>query len=164
MTSLLCLPIKAAALFVLIWQVSLVLPSASAEAQGFDALRGAWRGTGQLRLASGRTERLRCRAYYNPKESGRRLGMAVRCASSSYKFELRSKLTAKGNRVSGTWEERSFNASGRAFGSLRPGRLALTATGSIRASLLVSFSRNRQTVRLSSATGEFRRLVLTLRK
>ncbi len=57
---------------------------------------------------------LRCNANYSPRRDT--LGLALRCASSSNRIELRANLVSRGNRVSGTWEERSYNVSGSVSG------------------------------------------------
>jgi hypothetical protein len=83
-------------------------------ADALDHLNGNWSGSGQFRLENGRTESLRCNANYLPRREA--LGLALRCASSSNRIELRANLVARGNRVSGTWEERSYNVSGSVSG------------------------------------------------
>ena len=83
-------------------------------ASPFSGLSGNWSGAGQFRLENGKSESIRCSANYVPRSSG--LGLALRCASASNRVELRADLTAKGSSVSGTWEERSYNASGRVTG------------------------------------------------
>jgi hypothetical protein len=45
----------------------------------FDVLLGSWRGGGQMELSEGKTERLKCNAYYTG--GGSRLGVAIRCQS-----------------------------------------------------------------------------------
>ena len=135
-----------------------------AQAATLGVLGGAWSGGGKLRLSSGKAERLRCRAYYNPKSGGKRLGMAIRCASTSYKIELRSRLQVRGSRVSGSWEERNFNATGTVSGSSRPGRLTLSTSGSVSAKLFISYGARRQNVRITGDLGSFRGMTLVLRK
>ena len=92
-----------------------------AAANPFDTLLGSWRGSGQIGLNDGRRERLTCNAYYTG--GGSQLGMAIRCQSDTSNVEIRSKLSLSGGRISGTWEERTFNARG-------PPRAAPRATGS----------------------------------
>lgn len=70
----------------------------------FNALAGNWSGGGQIKLQDGKSEKLSCRAYYNPKDGGNGLGLAIRCASASYKIELRSALKLNGNAISGSWK------------------------------------------------------------
>ncbi len=136
----------------------------SAKAAPIGALGGSWRGSGRLNLKGGKSERLRCRAYYTPKNKGARLGMAIRCASPSYKIEIRSKLDINGKRVNGSWEERNFNATGSLSGTSRPGRLALSINGAVQAGLFLTYSGSRQNVRLTGNFGSFKSLLLTLRK
>ena len=138
--------------------------NSSAQAATVGALGGSWRGGGRLNLKGGKSERLRCRAYYTPRNQGAKLGMAIRCASPSYKIEIRSKLDINGKRVNGSWEERNFNATGSLSGTSRPGRLALSINGAVKAGLFLTYSGSRQNVRLTGSFGSFRSLLLTLRK
>jgi len=95
----------------------------------FAGLTGTWRGAAEVRLQSGTSETLKCFAYYTPKGSGEELGLAIRCASASNKIELRAQLAATGGKVSGRWEERTYNAAGDVSGSAQEGRLSLTIDG-----------------------------------
>ena len=67
-----------------------------------------------MRLEGGRTENLRCRASYTGRNRGNGLGISLRCASAASKVDLHASLTASGSRISGSWEEREFNAAGHA--------------------------------------------------
>jgi hypothetical protein len=98
-------------------------------ASPFDDLEGTWSGSGRIRLDDGKTEGLKCKAYYLPKDGGTELGLALRCASASNKIELRANLAASGNRVSGSWEERTFNASGNVTGHASDNRINLSING-----------------------------------
>jgi len=68
-----------------------------ADAGPFDTLLGSWRGSGQMELSQGKTERLKCNAYYTG--GGSQLGMAIRCQSESSNVEIRSKLSQSGGRI-----------------------------------------------------------------
>jgi hypothetical protein len=94
----------------------------------FASLIGSWSGSGSIRLDDGRSEALKCKAYYSPK-GDENLGLALRCASSSNKIELRAQLTATGNRVVGRWEERTFNASGTVAGHSSGSNMRLAIDG-----------------------------------
>src|ERR1700747_2371307 len=85
----------------------------------FDVLLGSWRGYGQMELSEGKTERLKCNAYYTG--GGSRLGVAIRCQSEISNIEFRSKLSQSDGRISGTWEERTYNAEGTASGQATSG-------------------------------------------
>lgn len=117
----------------------------------FAGLTGTWRGAAEVRLQSGTSETLKCFAYYTPKGAGEELGLAIRCASASNKIELRAQLAATGGKVSGRWEERTYNASGDVSGSAQDGRLALTIDGgAFKGSMAVKTSGTSQTVSIKT--------------
>ena len=107
-----------------------------AAASPFDTLLGSWGGTGEIRLDKGRKERIKCNAYYTG--GGAQLGLAIRCQSESYKIEIRSKLSYSGGRLSGNWEERTFNATGTASGSASDSNIRLSITGMCRPSAMAA--------------------------
>lgn len=129
-----------------------VLPAAAQDG-GIGTLAGTWSGGGQIKLEDGRSERLSCRANYIAREGGSSLGMSIRCASQSYKIELRSSMRVVGGRVSGTWEERSFNAAGSLSGSSSSGNLSLAFSGTLNGSLSVSYGGSSQRVSIRTASG-----------
>jgi hypothetical protein len=114
----------------------------------FSTLLGSWRGSGQILLDDGRRERLKCDAYYTG--GGTQLGMAIRCQSESSNVEIRSKLSLSGNRLSGNWEERTYNASGSATGTASAGRINLYISGGVTGTMRVSYTRSRQSVAIST--------------
>ena len=123
------------------------VPTASA-ANPFDVLLGSWRGSGQIRLTDGRAERLKCNAYYTG--GGSQLGMAIRCQSESSNVEIRSKLSQSGGRITGTWEERTFNATGTASGQASGSNISLQIAGGVTGTMRVSYSGSRQSVSIST--------------
>jgi len=129
--------------------LALITPTKPVEANPspFDTLLGSWRGSGRIMLDSG-PERLSCNAYYTG--GGSQLGMAIRCKSETSNVEIRSKLSLSGDRLTGNWEERTFNAEGTASGTARPGRLAIRVTGSVTGSMIVNYSRTSQSVSIST--------------
>lgn len=134
---------------------SLLLGAAAATpaaAEGpFSGLTGTWRGAAKVRLQSGNSETLKCYAYYSPKETGIELGLAIRCASASNKIELRAQLLAAGSKVSGRWEERTYNAAGDVSGSAQAGRLSLSIDGgAFRGSMAVRTNGGSQTVSIKT--------------
>ncbi len=70
----------------------------------FETMNGTWRGSGRIKLANGRARRISCRAYYNVKNKGHNLGLAIRCASSDSKIELLARLRETNGKISGTWK------------------------------------------------------------
>jgi hypothetical protein len=128
------------------------LPATPAAAEGpFSGLSGTWRGAAKVRLQSGGSETLKCYAYYTPKATGAELGLAIRCASASSKIELRAQLQAEGSKVSGRWEERTYNATGDVTGSVEAGRLTLSIDGgAFKGSMAVRTSGTNQTVSIKT--------------
>ena len=91
----------------------------------FDVVKGSWVGGGGLNFKDGRSEKLACTAYYTSSGEGEALTTALRCTGPSGKLELRSHLSYAGGKVSGSWEERTYNASGDASGTLNSRQPAL---------------------------------------
>lgn len=120
----------------------------AAASNPFDTLLGSWRGSGQIQLSDGRKERLKCNAYYTG--GGSQLGMAIRCQSESSNVEIRSKLSQSGGRITGTWEERTYNAQGSASGQATSDRISLQISGGVTGSMLVTYSGSRQSVAIST--------------
>jgi hypothetical protein len=125
----------------------------------FDTLLGSWRGSGNVRLNTG-MERLSCNAYYTG--GGSQLGMAIRCQSGESKVHIRSKLSLSGSHITGNWEERTYNAEGRATGTARPGRISIRVSGSITGSMVVNFSRTRQSVSISTSGSPLQSVSISL--
>ena len=120
----------------------------------FDVVKGSWVGGGALNFKDGRSEKLACTAYYTSSGEGEALTTALRCTGPSGKLELRSHLSYAGGKVSGSWEERTYNASGDASGTLTPGNLRLNISGGVAGSMTVAFSAASQTVSITLATSE----------
>ena len=95
----------------------------------FATLSGNWSGSGNVRFTGGSTEAVKCRAYYSPKDAGTSLGIAILCASPSSKIELRATLKYEGGKVTGSWEERTYNASGAVEGQASSNKINVSING-----------------------------------
>lgn len=135
---------------------------ALAQQSSLAGLAGTWSGGGQVRLSDGSTERLSCRAFYTARDGGSGLGVALRCASASYKIDLRSSIKVTAGRVSGSWEERSFNAAGSVSGSSSGGSLSLSFSGTTTGSMSVSYGGSSQRVSITTSGGGLSRISLSL--
>lgn len=122
---------------------------AAAAKDGLDVLAGSWRGSGTIAFEDGKTDSINCNGYY--KGDGG-LSIVILCKGSSTKFELRSKLDGSGDKVSGTWEERTYNASGDASGTASAGKLNVRFSGSLSGGLAMKFSSSSQSVSVSVDT------------
>lgn len=129
----------------------------------FATLLGSWSGTGQVRLEGGKAESIKCRAYYTSKDGGQGLSLAFRCASASNKIEMRATLESAGSKVTGNWEERTFNATGDVSGKVDGSHLDLSINGGgLTGSMSVSFGGNSQSVLISTEGSGFKGLRISL--
>ena len=116
------------------WLIALfALPQAAiAQSAGsaFTGLSGSWSGNGRVKFDGGQSEAVKCVAYYKDRDGGAGVGLAVRCSSASGGgIELRANLAATGTAVTGTWEERKYNAAGNLTGQSDGRRISLTIDG-----------------------------------
>ena len=144
----------------------LLLPgTAFAQAAGFAAMSGAWNGTGSVTLASGATERIRCRANYEIPPSGNTFQQSLRCTSDSYDFDLRSSVIRSGDTVSGTWSETTRNVTGAIAGRVNGNQVQARIQGpAFSASLNLTTQGDRQTVSIRSQGTELSAVSIVLRR
>ena len=136
------------------------VPAAAGTLSG---LVGSWRGAGTATFDGGSREKLRCNGYYKGVDSN--FSMVIRCASrSGAKIELRGRLKESGGRVSGSWEERTYNATGSVTGSASPGKLKLGIRGAINGSLSMSYSSASQSVSISTTGTTLRTVRISMRR
>jgi hypothetical protein len=130
------------------WLALVGTPTLSPAATPFQGLIGGWSGSGQIRYEDGQPESIRCTAYYS--EADRSLRLAIRCRGATNDVEVRGLLALRGDQLSGTWEERTFNVSGEARGRMSSGRISLSITGgAVSGSMSVTYGGSRQTVVIS---------------
>jgi hypothetical protein len=148
---------------VAIASLGLAAAGAAYAATPFTHLGGNWSGSGSVRLERG-TEAIRCNANYVARGGGNALGLSLRCASSSNRIDLRASLTLSGSRVSGQWEERSFNASGYVSGQATGSILRLRISGSIEGSMVVTTSGVTQSISVRTDASALRGVNVSLRR
>lgn len=112
-------------------------------------LLGSWAGNGRITYTDGSSEGISCNAYYTGSASD--LRMAIQCKSDKNPIHIRSTLRVAGSRVTGTWEERTFNASGAASGSTSAGAMKLDVTGGgFSGTMTVAISKATHTVSITT--------------
>jgi hypothetical protein len=102
--------------------VSLVVSSASAastKASGnpFDQLKGYWRGGGTMTPMNGKAEKVSCRVTYNV--AGSSITQTMNCAGTDYKVNTTSKFNYNGGKISGSWNESTYSATGGMSGTAK---------------------------------------------
>lgn len=143
--------------------VSFAASPAMAEG-AFAEFNGAWRGAGNITLSGGQKEKLTCKAYYNPKNGGAELGIALTCSSQASKIELRANLNSSGDKVTGSWEERAFNSSGSVAGKASGSKINLSISGTLTGTMSISSGGSSQSVNIRTDGTGFKSVTLTLSK
>lgn len=149
-------------IFLAMWLLFLSPEAHAAKASPVKLLLGSWGGGGIMKLTDGSSERIRCNGYYTG--GGTQLGMVIRCTSSSNKVEMRSKLSLNSNRISGSWEERTFNAEGQLSGKISGQKMNMSISGAVVGTMNVKFSKRQQIVTIRTNNIEMKSLNITLKR
>jgi hypothetical protein len=153
----------AATVFVIVLSLS-VLPG-YAQQGPFGDLSGSWAGAGNITLAGGSHEPIRCRASYNTQASGNDLNLALRCASDSYNVDFSGNAKYNGGTLSGSWFEATNRVAGQFFGSVKGNRIDARIEGqSFAAFLDVTTHGNRQSVSLRSPGSHVTNVTIALKR
>jgi len=129
----------------------------------FAGLQGKWSGDGSIALTNGTTERLRCDATYAIGGGGSNADLALKCASDSYKFDLRVSLQDSDGAIVGQWSETNNNVQGGISGRGSRGLLQLTVRGqAFGAAVSVSTRGSEQSVRIHADSGNLSQVAITI--
>jgi hypothetical protein len=109
---------------------------AAAASAPFEALAGAWSGSGVVHTSDGLHERVRCKASYVAQSAGRSVALELRCASDAYKFELSSNIVQDGQSLSGNWFESTHRVGGKISGRNTGSQIEARAEGDTFTALL----------------------------
>lgn len=90
-------------------------PAESASKNPFDQLKGYWSGSGTITPINGKAEKVSCKVTYNV--TGAKVSQNIRCAGTDYKFNTASKLTYTAGKISGSWNENTYDAAGGVTGT-----------------------------------------------
>jgi hypothetical protein len=138
----------------------------SAEARPFSALFGSWSGEGKIMRVEGPSERIRCRASYEPA-GGAQISIRLDCNSESYKFNLSSNVTYEGGRISGSWSEASRGVGGNISGRSNPNGSqvqALAQSPAFSANISLATRGARQSVQIVSPGSDVREVTIGLER
>ncbi|SFK19354.1 hypothetical protein [Methylocapsa palsarum] len=132
----------------------------------FGELSGHWSGAGEITMANGASERIRCRATYAVNGGGTTLRQNLRCASDSYKLDINASVASEGGALSGNWTETTRNVSGSVSGRATGSDIQAHVGGQgFSASLAVKTKGGHQTVLIRPGSGtDVASVSITLRK
>jgi hypothetical protein len=152
---------RPAALLALLAQA--VQPISAGPQEMFGSMSGFWIGPGRIEFDAGTSEALLCKAYYTTPHQTDRLSIVLRCASPSQKIELRAQLVAHGPNLTGTWEERTFNASGTVTGQATDQQISLSIDGGgFTATMQVIQDEGHQSVSITTQGVGFKKVSVSL--
>ena len=128
-------------------------------------LAGRWSGPGSIVMASGETEQMRCVATYFVDGGGGSVKQNLRCASQGYKIDAISNLTVANGRVSGGWEERTWDTKGSIKGDVQTDGFNLTIDGpGFTAAMAVKTSNCTQSISITPRGNIVARISMSLGK
>ena len=96
--------------------------AASSASELTDALKGRWSGSGEITLASGKSERIRCRGE-SRQVSENAVEQFFHCASTDKVFDFSTSMHFSEGRARGNWS--APDRSGTLSGPASPGSLQL---------------------------------------
>ena len=134
-------------------------------AEPFTGLSGAWNGGGRITMSDGNSEPIRCWATYEANAEGTTLEQILRCASDSYKFNVKSNVAAEGDAILGQWTETTYNMTGEFTGRTLGAKIEGRVRGSGLSVGIALFTRgNEQQVRILSQGTKVREVTIKLKK
>jgi hypothetical protein len=110
----------------LLLAASLAMPSEAA-ATPFDQLAGDWKGGGTVILKDGESTPVTCEVTYKP--AGSKITQTLRCTGDDYEVDTTLKLTDKGGKIKGSWNESVYDASGSVTGTAKDDIVHAVITG-----------------------------------
>lgn len=136
-----------------------------ARANPVSELAGRWSGWGSVKLANGTAEQVKCVATYQVEEGGGGLQQNLRCASASYKIDAVAKLNLASGQVTGSWEERTYAASGSVSGRMTGSGFNLSIQGAnFSAAMAVATSTCKQSINIAPNGFDITRIAIGLGK
>lgn len=128
-------------------------------------LPGRWSGWGNVVLANGSSEQMKCVATYFLQNEGDGIQQNLRCASSSYKIDSTANLVLKGTQVSGVWEEKTWAATGQVSGKVSGNAFDLAIRGpNFTAAMAVTTSSCKQSINIAPQGFDISKITIGLGK
>src|SRR4029077_8736961 len=94
------------ALLILVPAFAPLAKAAEPKATGnpFEQLSGDWKGGGTVTPVNGNPKKVSCKVTY--KVAGSTLSQNLRCTGTDYRIDTATKLTDKGGKIKGSWNEK----------------------------------------------------------
>jgi hypothetical protein len=136
-----------------------------AQAGTVEELAGYWTGGGTVYLKNRSTEKVKCAVIYRVGAGGTLVKQTLRCASPDYTINATAELRVSGAQVAGTWEEKTYSATGQVSGRQTGSGFALTIAGAnFSAAMSLGVSGCKQTINIHPKGQEVKRISMSLAK
>jgi hypothetical protein len=137
----------------------------SAAAGPIEDLAGYWTGSGSVMLEGGKTEKVKCAVTYKISDGAGDIRQSMRCASTDYTINATAALQVKGQQVSGTWEEKTYAATGQISGRYTGSSFVLSIQGAnFSATMNVGLSNCKQSINIAPEGLDVKRIAIGLGK
>jgi hypothetical protein len=141
------------------------VPASFADDGPFSALGGSWTGSGTLKTKTGNKERIRCKVGYDVSDAGDKFEQNMKCASDSYKFDVRADIAYADGVISGQWAATSYNLTGNITGSANSQKIQAKIRGDgLIVSVAVTTNDSNQSVTIQSEGTEISEVNIKLKK
>ncbi len=128
-------------------------------------LPGRWSGPGNILMSNGETEKMRCIATYFVEGGGGSVKQNLRCAGQGYKIDAISNLRVANGRISGGWEERTWDTKGSISGDVKEDGFNLTIDGpGFSAAMAVKTNNCNQSINITPRGNAVARISMNLGK
>jgi hypothetical protein len=125
---------------------------------------GYWTGNGEVTMANGAVEQLKCVATY--RNAAQNIRQQLRCASQAYSISSTADLTVAGEAVKGKWEEKTYAANGEINGHVTSdGGMSLSIKGpTFTAEMLVAHTACKQAIDITPTGADVSKIKMQLGK
>ena len=140
------------------------LAATAAVAGPIEDLDGYWSGGGTVVFSEG-AERVKCAVRYKVGQGGTQIRQTLRCASADYSINGTAEFSVRGAQVDGTWEEKTYSATGQISGRYTGSSLVLSIKGAnFTAAMTIGLSTCKQSITIHPRGLDVRRISMSLAK
>ena len=144
--------------------LAVAMAATAAVAGPIEDLDGYWSGGGTVVFSEG-AERVKCAVRYKVSQGGTQIRQTLRCASADYSINGTAEFSVRGAQVDGTWEEKTYSATGQISGRYTGSSLVLSIKGAnFTAAMTIGLSTCKQSITIHPRGLDVRRISMSLAK
>ncbi len=92
-------------------------------------LSGRWSGPGTVKPVRRAEQPFKCVATYFAGKANRKLKQNLRCSNEDYKLDVATLMQIDGNKITGTWQEKTYSLEGTLTGEAMENRMEVRLKG-----------------------------------